>query len=217
LNYRSVHNIRIERLWVDFTAGVGAKWKAFFEELEIQVGLDSDLPSHIWLVHYLFLGALNQDIVDWANAWNNHKMRIPGHGTCSPAELRWFSMLESGAQGFVPGQAADFDPVEDNLMDDEIAEYGIDWDGYWDNHILNHHSGNNPPDPFSQNPFVSHQPDNLNTVQVDESRCPFSPDELDRFVYNLSLLPEAIRLSRDMSQRKQLWILALSICRQIMA
>jgi len=65
--YRSVHNIHIERLWVDFTAGVGAKWKNFFEELEVQSDLDPNLLSHIWLLHYLFLDKLNQDITDWAN------------------------------------------------------------------------------------------------------------------------------------------------------
>lgn len=215
LAYRSVHNIRVERLWVDFTAGVGAKWKAFFEDLEVHANLDPDIPSHIWLLHHLFLGPLNQDIADWANAWNNHKMQIAGQGTHSPADLRWFSMLENGARGFTPAAVADFNPAEDNLTDDEIAEYGIDWDGYRDTHIHNHHSHNNPPDPFSQNPFVSHQPDTLNIVEVDESRCSFSQNELDVFTYNFSLLPEAIRRSRDMSQRKQLWILALSICRQI--
>ncbi|KAG2063868.1 hypothetical protein BDR04DRAFT_1036922 [Suillus decipiens] len=32
--YRSVHNIRIERLWVDVTNGIGQKWKEFFQTLE---------------------------------------------------------------------------------------------------------------------------------------------------------------------------------------
>ncbi|KAJ7784843.1 hypothetical protein DFH07DRAFT_714418, partial [Mycena maculata] len=35
----SVHNIRIERLWVDFTRGVGKKWHRFFHELETTYGL----------------------------------------------------------------------------------------------------------------------------------------------------------------------------------
>jgi hypothetical protein len=60
--HRSVHNIRIERLWFDFTSGVGAKWKIFFQDLEYQAGLDPELPGHIWLIHYLFLNALNQDM-----------------------------------------------------------------------------------------------------------------------------------------------------------
>ena len=64
-SFRSVHNIRIERLWFDFTAGIGSKWKMFFQELEYQAELDVDLPSHIWLIHYLFLDSLNQDIITY--------------------------------------------------------------------------------------------------------------------------------------------------------
>ncbi|KAJ7605090.1 hypothetical protein FB45DRAFT_706677, partial [Roridomyces roridus] len=36
---RSVHNIRIERLWVDFTRGIASKWVDFFFELELYYGL----------------------------------------------------------------------------------------------------------------------------------------------------------------------------------
>ncbi|KAH9831803.1 uncharacterized protein C8Q71DRAFT_714853, partial [Rhodofomes roseus] len=36
---RSVHNTRVERLWYDFTRGVGQKWKNFFLELEHNAGL----------------------------------------------------------------------------------------------------------------------------------------------------------------------------------
>lgn len=213
---RSVHNIRVERLWVDFTSGVGAKWKTFFEDLELHGDLNPDLPSHIWLLHYLFLDKLNQDITEWANIWNNHKMQIPGMGTRSPSDLRWFSMLRDGPQGFVPS-AQLFEPLDDNLAPDEVAEYGIDWDAYNNGQIHEHHSTNNPADPFPENPFISHYPDNFNVVDVQESRCPFTTDELHLFNYNFSLLPEPIRSSRDLSDLKQLWILALELGKQIKA
>ena len=211
---RSVHNIRIERLWFDFTAGVGSKWKAFFEQLEYQAGLDPDIPSHIWLIHHLFLNAINQDIMDWASSWNNHKMSIPGHGTRNPTDLRWFSMLQDGARGFTP-RAVEFEPRADSLDEEDLAEYGIDWDAYHDNRIQQHHSTNNPTDPFPQNPFIAHQPDTFSMVEVDESRCPFTAPELQIFYHNFSLIPDTIRLSRDMEQRKRLWVLAITICRQI--
>ncbi|KAF8194613.1 hypothetical protein BJ912DRAFT_825641, partial [Pholiota molesta] len=213
---RSVHNIRIERLWFDFTQGVGAKWKLFFEELEYQADLNPDLPSHIWLLHYLFLDELNHDIMDWANSWNNHKMTIPGMGTRTPAKLRWFSMLQEGARGFNPLLPTDFEPVDELLEQNDIAEYGVDWDAYQDNRIQEHHAASNPTDPFPQNPFVTHRPDSLNMVHVDESRCPFTEEELRLFQFNLDLLPEGMRFSREMTERKQLWICGLNICRQIM-
>ncbi|KAG2063454.1 hypothetical protein BDR04DRAFT_1037928, partial [Suillus decipiens] len=71
---RSVHNIRIERLWVDFTQGIGSKWKSFFQDLEATSGLDTDNIHHIhiWLLHYLFLETLCKEVHGWAKAWNNH-------------------------------------------------------------------------------------------------------------------------------------------------
>jgi len=216
--FRSVHNIRIERLWFDFTSGVGAKWKLFFQELEYQAGLDPDLPSHIWLIHYLFLNTLNQDIMDWANSWNNHKITIPGKGkgrTRSPADLRWFSMLQDGARGFSPLDPAAFEPIEDVLEGHDIDEYGVDWEAYQDVHIQQHHAAANPTDPFPQNPFVVHKPDTFSMVHVDESRCPFSDEELALFQYNLSLISADILGSREMEQRKQIWNYALNLCRQI--
>ncbi len=182
----------------------------------MQGDLNPDLPSHIWLLHYLFLDKLNENITEWANAWNNHKMHIPGIGTRSPADLRWFSLLRDGAQGFGPS-AQHFEPLEDTVSPDEVAEYGIDWDAYNNSQIHDHHSANNSTDQFSENPFISHYPDKFNIVDVQESRCPFTSEELNVFTYNFSILPESLRLSRDLSDLKQVWILALEICKQIKA
>lgn len=145
-------------------------------------------------------------------------MQIPGIGTTSPSDLRWFSLLRDGAHGFSPSESAgNFDPPEDTLSADEVAEYGIDWDAYNNHRIHDHHSNNNSTDQFAENPFISHYPDDFNVVDVQESKCPFSSDELNLFNYNFSLLPESIRSSRDISGLKQLWILALEICKQIKA
>ena len=51
---RSVHNIRIEWLWVNVTSGFGRKWKTFFQDLELHDGLNPDSDAHIWLLHHLF-------------------------------------------------------------------------------------------------------------------------------------------------------------------
>ena len=57
--FRSVHNIRIERLWVDVTQGVGHKWYIFFEDLERSGLLDINNDAHIWLLHFMFLEPIN--------------------------------------------------------------------------------------------------------------------------------------------------------------
>ncbi|KAG1893178.1 uncharacterized protein F5891DRAFT_963393, partial [Suillus fuscotomentosus] len=82
----SVHNIRIKRLWRNVTQGFGRKWKLFFQLLEVHHDLKPNLDAHIWLLHHVFLDALNEDAIQWAEAWNHHRLCIPGGGQRSP---RW--------------------------------------------------------------------------------------------------------------------------------
>ncbi|KIO19209.1 hypothetical protein M407DRAFT_48023, partial [Tulasnella calospora MUT 4182] len=71
---RSVHNVRIERLWVDLTVALGAKWAEFFELLEVQSGLDINNINHIWLLHYLFLADINEEVSFFVRTWNHHSI-----------------------------------------------------------------------------------------------------------------------------------------------
>ena len=75
---RSVHNTRIERMWYDVTRSYGQKWKNFFADLETNCGLTPNIPAHIWLLHHLFLDAINQDAAEWVQMWNNHVIQIKG-------------------------------------------------------------------------------------------------------------------------------------------
>lgn len=45
-------------------------------DLEANHGLDPTQPAHVWLLHHLFLNAINQDANDWAETWNLHKLQI---------------------------------------------------------------------------------------------------------------------------------------------
>jgi hypothetical protein len=74
--FRSVHNSRIERLWYDWTQGVGRKWKGFFINLETTEGCNHNNPTHIWLLHHLFLPAINEDANEWVEAWNAHVIQL---------------------------------------------------------------------------------------------------------------------------------------------
>jgi hypothetical protein len=48
-------------MWVEVTCDFRSKWKEFFYQLEAKCGINPDLPSHIWLLHYLFLDTINED------------------------------------------------------------------------------------------------------------------------------------------------------------
>lgn len=96
---RSVHNTRIERLWVDLTAQIGAKWSDFFSLLETHYGLDADNIHHLWLLHYLFLTELNREIDVFVETWNNHLMNLPGQRTRTPLDMFTWDMQVCGLRG----------------------------------------------------------------------------------------------------------------------
>lgn len=208
---RSVHNIRIERLWCDVTRGFGRKWSNFFLSLEYSCGLRPDLDAHIWLIHHLFLRAINQDAADWAKAWNEHKIRFDNDRTRSPRDLFFFGMIENGLRGFDAGPeaAVDDDDVED------IDAYGIDWEELHNADIMAHHTEHNADEEVNQdaleNPFANDGPHKLSHVEVREPLCPFAPEHVQLLDAHLALNPHSE--SRNMNSRRAVWIEALAFCR----
>jgi hypothetical protein len=75
---RSVHNTCIEHLWYDVMHGFSQKWKNFFHNLKINHGLNPRSSADIWLLHHLFLASVHQDALEWAEAWDLHKLQIKG-------------------------------------------------------------------------------------------------------------------------------------------
>ncbi|KAF9496549.1 hypothetical protein BDN71DRAFT_1482160 [Pleurotus eryngii] len=76
------------------------KWKDFFHDLECNHGLDPQCPGHIWLLHYRFLEAINEDAQEWVEAQNSHKISI------------------CGIERFL-------EPVAEDLAVDDIIGYGL--------------------------------------------------------------------------------------------
>ena len=209
---RSVHNSRIERIWYDVTEGFGGKWKDLFIDLEANHGLDVDNAAHIWLLHHLFLDAINQDATSWAEAWNSHKLQIRGEPQQTPQEMFFFSMLEDGPRGVSDGQRirdGDGDPgVEDEEVEDEdLATYGIDWDAMDDEQLMEHHYENNPPQ--LSNPFET-APPTLSEVTCAPPSCPLSEEAVHQLDLHLS---QGVDLtSHSMLVRRTVWVEALQIC-----
>ena len=205
LPHRSVHNTRIERLWYDVTHGFGQKWKDFFLALEANCGLNPQIPAHIWLLHHLFLAAVNQDAQDWAAAWNDHKLQIRGEPNRSPRDIFYFSMFEDGPRGLEAVL-----PDEDDLAMEDLAMYGIDWQAADDQNLMAHLLANNPQDAADANPFISVSPATLSDVPCEPPNCPFTPDQVQRLD---SFLAINVNLaSRSMQIRRTAWDLALQFC-----
>jgi hypothetical protein len=69
---RSTRNTRIERLWVEVGSQFLRRWKAFFVRLEKRHNLIQANSNHLWLLHTLFLGLINEDAKTFQEEWNSH-------------------------------------------------------------------------------------------------------------------------------------------------
>ncbi|TDL28980.1 hypothetical protein BD410DRAFT_681331, partial [Rickenella mellea] len=201
---RSVHNIRIERAWADVTRGFGSKWKIFFQELEAECELDIDSPDHIWLLHFLFLDAVNRDALQWAETWNAHTIQLRGQRNRSPHDLFFFGMAEHGLRGVTP-----YEPMDEDIEDP--AAYGIDWEAHDDRHIMAHHDRHNLPDQPAQQarPFGNTQPDQLSCVEVNAPNCPLTDPKLQFLCNELNSID--FGNSNSMEVRRDIWRHAIRI------
>jgi len=81
----STHNSRIERLWVEIGTQFACQWRAFFLRLEKYHHLDRTNPHHLWLIHVLFMEAINHDCEQFRQNWNSHPLSGKGNsGNQSP-------------------------------------------------------------------------------------------------------------------------------------
>lgn len=198
---RSVHNIRIERLWVDVTSGLRLKWKEFFQTLEAYDDLDINNQAHIWLLHDLFLPTINDEAEQWAAAWNHHVIGRRGEPHLLPHGMFLYGVIEHGQRSIFP---------DDNEDVGDIEEYGVDWNDLDNRHIQEHHDANNPDDTgHGTNPFVHNQPDQLLHIEIPSTSCPFTQAQLVEFRHRLQPLLDSGR--SDMESRRLLWIEALAI------
>lgn len=168
--YRSVHNVRIERLWGDVTAQIGSSWADAFTGLELYHGLDINNQNHIWLLHILFLRILNSQLELFAQGWNSHRIQIRGGPNRSPEDMFGFDMMANGFRG---------DSIGDSLSDEELETYGIDWAAYHDEQVLRS-VRENTTEPASSWIGQAGPPPNLNEVPL------YSPPGPDIPVYHSS-------------------------------
>jgi len=76
----SIHNQRIERLWVDMQRWTTSRYKDLFERLEREEYLDASNPVHLWTLHFVFLPMINEALRYFQAKWNLHPMRTTGLG-----------------------------------------------------------------------------------------------------------------------------------------
>lgn len=77
----SVHNQRIERLWVDVYEQVIDYYYNEFCKLEWDGVLDVSCMHDIFALHKVYLPSINKKLETFRNAWNNHQIRTADHKT----------------------------------------------------------------------------------------------------------------------------------------
>ncbi|KAJ7579380.1 hypothetical protein C8J56DRAFT_796201 [Mycena floridula] len=197
----SVHNVRIERLWVDVMAQVGHTWSVLLLLLETRHGLNIHNDNHIWLVQHLFLGTINNHLSFFANSWNNHSIQIRRGASRSPINIFGFDMLALGARGY-----------NLQLTDEELEIYGLDWDALQNETILRSQSTNNQ-DSEAATSWVGHigPPQHLSEVVVDV------PETIVEDIY-LDGLDGAVSQFIGFTDDESIisaWITGLNYCRTV--
>ncbi|KAK7023060.1 hypothetical protein R3P38DRAFT_3317322 [Favolaschia claudopus] len=92
----STRNTRIERLWVEVGTQFVRRWRGFFARLERLHCLDVGKPEHLWLLHTLFLEAINKDCLEFQTQWNAHPMDGKETFNKSPNDLRLIGKAKYG-------------------------------------------------------------------------------------------------------------------------
>ena len=108
---RSVHNVRIERLWREMNRVVIAFYKDIFHFLEDSCLLDSNSELDLFALHYIYQPRINASLDQFVEQWNFHGIRTAGYQ--SPMAL-W--------------HAGTLCTMDDAVLDCEPEAYGIDFE-----------------------------------------------------------------------------------------
>jgi hypothetical protein len=197
--------VRIERLWVDVTAQVGSTWADIFVQLELHHGLEVNNRNHIWLLHHLFLPRINEQLTFFAESWNHHRIQIRRGPNRSPIDMFVFDMLVHGVRGDQINQ----EPTNE-MSEEELEVFGIDWEGLADDTILeSRHANNGIGEGWSSWVGRVGPPTDLNEVRLESPHAPLHPEQIVALDRALSQWTN----SQSMEDIASTWFHALSIAR----
>ena len=89
---RSVNNIRIERLWRDVFSQCLSMYYHLFYFMEDNGILDPGDVFHLYALHYIYMGRINNSLASFTEAWNGHPLRTANN--LSPSQLWIRGMLQ---------------------------------------------------------------------------------------------------------------------------
>ncbi|KAE9393990.1 hypothetical protein BT96DRAFT_958924 [Gymnopus androsaceus JB14] len=201
---QSVHNVWIERLWVDVSHYISQHWHDLFTALELHYSLDIKNINHVSLLHHLFLGTINDAVSFWVRSWNQHRISQWDGPNCSLEDMFRFDMLVRGMRG---------DSVDHFAMSDEELEvFGVDWEGLQDESLLRALCRNYAHEEGASTWHGRHgPPPNLNEVQIDPPSGILTADQIQTLDNILQHIPR----SSEQANVVNFWVTALAHVRTL--
>ncbi|KAI0069533.1 hypothetical protein K474DRAFT_1610299 [Panus rudis PR-1116 ss-1] len=196
---RSVHNVRIERLWGDVTSQVGQKWHLFFTKLELDHGLDINNTDHILLLHFLFLPRINDNLDQFTSGWNLHHITGRGGPHRSPMDMFGWDMFTNGIRG------AQLAPNV-YMTEEELEYYGVDFQLLDEGNVAESLEARSAQEGNAPSYFGRIPPqERLNHIPVETEE----PDWPGEVLYTLQLLTSSVQGYSDDAALSMLWTRAL--------
>ena len=72
---KSVHNQRIESLWVDLDTYVIQHFRNIFYNLKLEHGINPSCDIDLYALHFVFVPRINNMLQEFSSMWNNHSVR----------------------------------------------------------------------------------------------------------------------------------------------
>ena len=116
---KSVHNQRIERLWVDLSATATSHFVNLFYYMESIDILDPDNEVHLYALHFVYLQRINNCLTLFQEHWNHHPMRT----------IQNKSPLQMWTESFYTMTSSSREPVDLLQRTSLENDYGIDDEG----------------------------------------------------------------------------------------
>lgn len=125
LSGKSVHNIRIERLWRDVFSKVLSRYYIVFTTMENNHILDVENGIQMSVLHHVYSRRIQQDLSFWVEAHNRHPLRTEENK--SPTQLWYTASLISQNRN---------NTAMHNLFRREYTEYMDVLQGFEEEHLL---------------------------------------------------------------------------------
>ncbi len=97
---RSVHNQRIERLWVDVYSSCTTLYYNLFYFMEDTYLLDVENEVHLFCLHYVFLARMNSSLDGFRNAWSHHPLSTERNNYVTHSAVNLWASTTSGCAAY---------------------------------------------------------------------------------------------------------------------